>query len=47
MNQHPPAHYEGWMVSGQQTVFLFGSSFLTNHGGYLSAFFKKTTYLLH
>ncbi len=23
MNQHPPAHHEGWMVSGQETVFCW------------------------
>jgi hypothetical protein len=23
VNQHPPAHHEGWMVSGQETVFCW------------------------
>jgi len=23
VNQHPPAHREGWMVSGQETVFCW------------------------
>jgi hypothetical protein len=23
MNQHPPVHLEGWMVSGQETVFFW------------------------
>jgi hypothetical protein len=23
MNQHPPVHQEGWMVSGQETVFFW------------------------
>jgi hypothetical protein len=23
VNQHPPAHHEGWMVSGQATVFCW------------------------
>jgi len=34
VNQHPPAHHEGWMDgkwSGNS--FLLGSSSLTNHGG--------------
>jgi len=32
MNQHPLAHHEGWMVRGQETSFLLGSSSLSNHG---------------
>ncbi len=23
VNQHPPAHHEGWMVSGQETIFCW------------------------
>jgi hypothetical protein len=23
VNQHPPAHHEGWMISGQETVFCW------------------------
>jgi hypothetical protein len=23
VNQHPPAHHEGWMESGQETVFCW------------------------
>ncbi len=23
VNQHPPAHHEGWMVSGEETVFCW------------------------
>jgi hypothetical protein len=23
VNQHPPVHHEGWMVSGQKTVFCW------------------------
>jgi hypothetical protein len=23
MNQHPPVHHEGWMISGQETVFCW------------------------
>ncbi len=26
VNQHPPVHCEGWMISGHKTVFLLGSS---------------------
>ncbi len=33
VNQHPPAHHEGWMVNGEETVFLLDSRSLTNHGG--------------
>jgi hypothetical protein len=29
VNQHPPAHFEGWMVSGQETVFCWVSVQLT------------------
>jgi hypothetical protein len=25
MNQHPPAHHEGWMISDQETVFCWVS----------------------
>jgi hypothetical protein len=25
VNQHPPAHLEGWMISGQETVFCWVS----------------------
>jgi len=32
-NQHPPAHHEGWMVSGAETVFCWIPVPLTNHGG--------------
>jgi hypothetical protein len=21
VNQHPPTHHEGWMISGQETIF--------------------------
>jgi hypothetical protein len=38
VNQHPPVHLEGWMVSGQ---LLLDSNPLANHGGYLSCFLKK------
>jgi hypothetical protein len=31
-------HYERWMISGQEIVFLFGSSSIANHGGQLSCF---------
>jgi hypothetical protein len=41
--QHPLAHYEGWMANSQETVFLLDSRSLSNHGGYLRACF--TTYL--
>jgi hypothetical protein len=34
MNQESPAsHHEGWMVSGQVTVFLLGFSYVANHSG--------------
>jgi len=23
VNQHPPPHHEGWMVSGQETIFCW------------------------
>jgi hypothetical protein len=23
VNQHPPMHHEGWMISGQETVFCY------------------------
>jgi hypothetical protein len=23
VNQHPPAHHEGWMGSGQETIFCW------------------------
>ncbi len=23
VNQHPPVHHEGWMISGQETVFCW------------------------
>jgi hypothetical protein len=23
VNQHPPAHHEGWMISGEETVFCW------------------------
>jgi hypothetical protein len=28
MNQHPSAHRERWMISGQETIFLVGFQFL-------------------
>ncbi len=30
VNQHPPAHHEGWMVSGQETVLCWVRA---HHGG--------------
>jgi hypothetical protein len=39
-----PVHHEGWMVSGQETVFLLGSHVLANHGG-LAQFFNLFFYL--
>ncbi len=30
VNQHPPAHHEGWMINGE---FLLGSRSLADHGG--------------
>jgi hypothetical protein len=33
MNQESPVHHEGWMVSGEETVFLLGFSSLANHSG--------------
>jgi hypothetical protein len=33
VNQQPPVHDGGWMVSGHETVFCLGFSFLANHGG--------------
>ncbi len=46
VNQHPPAHHEGWMDGWmvQETGFLLGFSSLANPGAYLSCYF--TTYLL-
>jgi hypothetical protein len=35
-----PESPEGWMVSDQESIFLFGSSSIANHGGYLSCFLK-------
>jgi len=33
VNQHAPAQGEGWMVSGQETVFCWVPVPLANHGG--------------
>jgi hypothetical protein len=45
LDQHPPVHHEGWMVSSQETVFLLDSSSLVNHGDYLSSFFSLVLFL--
>ncbi len=39
MNQHPPVHHEGWMISGQEIIFLLSFNSLANHGGYFSCCF--------
>jgi hypothetical protein len=33
VNQHQPAHHEGWRISGQETVFCWVPVHLANHGG--------------
>jgi len=33
VNQHPPAHREGWMIKWSGNSFLLGSSSLVNDGG--------------
>jgi hypothetical protein len=33
VNQHPPAQDEGWMISGPENSFLWGSYLLANHDG--------------
>jgi hypothetical protein len=33
VNQHPPVHLQGWILSGQKPVIWLGSSSLVNHGG--------------
>jgi len=44
VNQHPPVHHEGWMVSGQEIVFCwFPVAELTM---VVSSMLFLTTYLL-
>jgi hypothetical protein len=32
VSQHPPGHYEGWILSGQESIFLLSLTTITTIG---------------